>query len=445
MQKRLGGGLFITLICVFIYFGGCIPQNTPKPNNSESLSAEENINRAELAEKNRELAKAHYFYKAAAEIYAKKQNETQSSISRVSKQMNQAQKDIEKAIAFIDQGRCAEAQSLLDSALAVRTDHPKIKELKIQIENCESKGFVTPPPTEPIKPNGHPTNCKFIKKKEYEHIVKRGDEIGKLCKRIYGRTHHFKLVHAIAEYNQINPDRLKRGQRIKFPTIKCNNRTYYPNIPSPPTPAVTPIPSVGSTPPPDDGEEIYKHEHYTKGTEYLEKELFGKAKTEFNLVVQKDADYLDVRQKMEEATIGEMVKNGRTLFDNAQYDEAIREFQQVASLQRDNEIVIEYLHKAYFEKAKSCYQKQELAEMLTNLESCFSYQCNRCDQYKKANKIEIISEVATTLEKESTDNMNKTLLLQRQKALKLLQFIKPHDQKIKSRLTDTEKLLEGFE
>ncbi|MDM8556958.1 hypothetical protein QUF75_19705 [Desulfococcaceae bacterium HSG7] len=186
----------------------------------------------------------------------------------------------------------------------------------------------------------------------------------------------------------IDPNNLKKGQRIKFPIIKCKNSTYNPTFPHKlPSKKPTPIP----TPPtitPVNAEETYKHEHYSQGVEHLKKELFDEAKYEFDLVIQKEADYLDVMQKMEEATLGGMIKDGQNLFGMAQYDKAIAVFKQASGLQRDNSTAIEYLHKAYFEKAASRYKGQQQSKALMNFEKCFNYyhHCQKCKQYKKNEK-----------------------------------------------------------
>lgn len=442
MRKRFINGLHIAIIGVLIHSSGCetIDQNRKTTLASPDLTAEENINRATISEKNKDLAKALYFYKAAADIYAKKKKETQANISRISEKMNQAENHINTAISYINQGKCNKARKMIDNAFEIRNDHPKSNELKRKIHYCKQQ----PVPPKPTPPPPYRTKCKFLKGKEYKHIVKKGDELGALCKRIYGRTGHFKLVHAIVEYNRINPNDLKRGQRIRFPVIQCKNNTYYPIFPPVP-PEITPPVITTPTLTPDDTEETYKHDHYNQGVEYFDKGLFAEAKYEFDLVIQKDADYLDVMQKMEEATLGGMIKNGGFLFDKAQYDEAIHVFQEVKSLQRDNGIAIEYLHKAYFEKAKKWYEKQKLSQTLSTFEKCFSYRCPTCMQYKKLEKNEILSKIALSLEKKSKSNINKDILQQQQKALKLLKKLKPNDQAINNRLAETQKLLDGFE
>ncbi len=445
MKKLFVNILHVALIGVLFYFSGCTTTNHIRDSEpiSPSISAEENINRATISEKNRNLAKALYFYKAAAEIYEKKKKETHLKISRVSKKMNQAQKHINAAISYTNRGKCPEAKKSLKDAFAIRSDHPKSGELKMKIENCKQH---SKPGKFPILPR---TGCKVLKGKQYKHIVKRGDELGKLCQRIYGQTGRFKLVHAIVEYNGIDPNDLTKGQRIKFPIIKCKNNTYYPTFPKPdpikpsPTPTPTLIPTP--TPIPIDTEETYKHEHYNQGVEHLKEGRFDKAKYEFDLVIQKDADYLDVIQKMEEATLGGMIEDGLRLFDNAQYDMAIQVFQQVTGLQKDNRIAIEYLHKAYFEKAKSWYAKQKLPKAITNFEKCFNYRCPKCTQYKKLEKNKILSKIALSLEEKSKSNINKDILQQQLKALKLLKKLKPNVQEIDNRIAVTQKLLDGFE
>jgi len=438
MKKRLANGLHIVLIGILIHFYGCIP---PKPAPPfPGPTAEVNIARGAASEENGNLAQALYFYKVAAGIYEKKTKETYSDVSRVSKKMNQAQKYIDKAIVYINKGRCVQARKYFDDAFAIRRDHPKAGELKRMIQNCKE------PNTTPPSPLLHLTGCIVLKGKQYDHIVKPGDQLGELCQRVYGQTGRFKLVHAIVKYNKMNPNDLKRGQRIKFPAIKCKNNTYYPSFPDkpapPPIPTTTPVP----TPPPVDTEEAYKHEHYSRGVEHLKNERFGEAKYEFDLVSQKDADYLDVTQKMEEATLGGMIKDGRHLFDTAQYDKAIELFKQVSGLQKDNRTAVEYLHKAYFEKAVNWYKGRQLSKALTNFEKCFHYydRCHECRQYKKRDKRAILSQIAASLEKQSKHDISKNTLQQLVKALKLLRISVPDNRDVNRRLEDAPKLLDGF-
>ena len=446
MKKIFTTILHFALIGVVIHFSGCKTQEhtqriTP---NGHILNAKENIKRAKKSEQNKNLAEALYFYKAAAEIYEKKKKETHLMISRVSKKINHAQKYVDDAILFVNKGRCAEAQKLIDNAFAIRNDHPKSNELKRKIQHCKQQSVTSTSPRTSTPPTPYQNKCKFLKGKQYEHIVKRGDELGQLCKRIYGQTGHFKLVHAIVEYNRIDPNNLKKGQRIKFPIIKCKNSTYNPTFPyKTPPKKPTPAPTL---PTPFNPEETYKHEHYSQGVEHLKKELFDEAKYEFDLVIQKDTAYLDVMRKMEKATLGGMIKDGRDLFDKAQYDKAITMFQQVYNLQRDNGIAIEYLHKAYFEKAASWYKGQQRSKALTNFKKCFNYyhHCRKCKQYKKNEKKEIISKIALSLERESKRNIRKDILQQQVKALKLLKILEPDNQKVNRRLAEAQKLLEGF-
>jgi len=330
---------------------------------------------------------------------------------------------------------------MIDNAFAIRNDHPKTSELKSKIKHCKQRSASPPISTQ--------TGCKFINRKQYEHTVKQGDQLGELCKRVYGKTGQFKLVHAVVEYNGIDPDDLEKGQRIKFPIIKCNQKTYYPDFENkqpPPKPSPIPTPTVFPKPTPEDIEETYKHEHYSQGVEHLKQERFEKAKYEFNLVFQKDADYLDVTQKIEEAALGGMIKDGRGLFDTAQYDQAIKMFRQVSSLQRDNRTAIEYLHKACFEKALSRYKGGQRSKALTYFEKCFHYDqsCRECGQYKKKEKREFISRLASYFEKESKRDVRKDTLQQLVKALKLHIILFPDDKEANRRLAEAQKLLEGF-
>ncbi len=183
------------------------------------------------------------------------------------------------------------------------------------------------------------SDIKFI-----EHIVKHGETISNIAENYYG-THKtivfyepdkqkYMVSVIIQKFNKIDPKSLKIGEKIKLPAIE--------------------------------GLPFKKDDLNMKGEKYVA--------------------YRKMAEKITD--IQYHIDTGTKLFKEKKFKEAIVEFNTVIDITPDNEAVLEYLSKSYFQQGKAFLNEKKYIMADEAFQTTLKYnpECQECVEFIKETK-----------------------------------------------------------
>lgn len=448
------GVYLIGLLLLLLLLNGCNerrvrPNTSPKPAPSPFYR---HLEDGERAEAQKDLAQALDHYKQAL-IAAPQDSEHQvkahKRVKRVERKINLAIKRCQAYKSLLKQGKHAQAQKML----------ARVRQIWPYYKGCQAA------PTQPPRAFETPDvgSYQIIDERPLIHKIRAGDIISKLCQKYYGRTENYKLVHIIMHYNQINSKNLHAGQKIKFPTIRLNGKTYRPNGASPPRPepVITLAPRPQPTPPsaptiaPEPTPEhknyynqataLFRAGRYADAVAMLDKvprnsphkrealiisgqchfriaqmakqqKQFRQAKESYSqawLLCQRlqgvdwpyPCDQLDgliseCQAELKTEAMQEYFEKGQQLLKANRLDPAIEAFEKVLELDPLNKDALEYLYLLHFKKAARLRQRKAYRRALEEFMTAWEYNQNCAECQKSINRIKgVLYGKAKALEK----------------------------------------------
>ncbi len=446
------GVYLIGLILLLLLVSGCNERRVrPNPKLAPSPFYQ-HLEDGKQAEAQKDLAKALQHYKQAliaAPQESEYQVEAHKNVKRVERKINLAIKRCDAYKRLLAQGEHAQAQKML----------AQVRQIWPSYKGCQ------PTPTQPPRSFKSPNvgSYHILDGNPLIHKIRAGDIISKLCQKYYGRTENYKLVHIITHYNQINSQSLRAGQKIKFPTIQLNGKTYRPKGAPPPRPEpmITLAPTPRPTPPPaptivpeptpepmnyyNQATALFRAGRYADAAAMLanvpqnsphkrdalillgqchfriaqmakQQQQFQQAKESYlqaRLLCQRlqgvdlpypcdqlEALISECQAEMKTKTMQAFFKKGQQHLKANRLDPAIKAFEKVLELDPLNKDALEYLYLLHFKKAVRLRRNRSYRQALEEFMTAWEYNQNCEECQKSINRIKgVLYSKAKALEK----------------------------------------------
>jgi tetratricopeptide (TPR) repeat protein len=280
---------------------------------------------------------------------------------------------------------------------------------------------------------GSPAQPSAVQEAYTIHQIQPGESLAKVAQIYYG---DYKLFHVIASYNGItDPASIKVGQKVKVPRLEpsVEPETDSPYLPEaseskpvaelPGSPAqsadaarseasdtvdqVTGYRQMGidlfnqqkydeaivefqkvlnAAPEDADAIDYISRAYVETGREHLAANRLNDAKTAFITALDYDENCAEcqallARCRTIEADI--LTKEGETLFQNNQFDEAISTLERAVALNPGDATATNLLFQTHFQKALILYNKQDHLAAVSSFEKAAAIQsdCSECKRY----------------------------------------------------------------
>jgi len=187
---------------------------------------------------------------------------------------------------------------------------------------------------------------KRIQAKRYVvHTIEEGESLSKLAMMYYGDHKKFSLI---ANYNKISDATVVRvGRKIKVPEIE--------GVPFLVKDQDTDVEEIG--------------------------ELTSDQSREEAMPKQEDEEEGSLEEPVD--VVAMYLKHGIALYEGADYQDAIMEFNKVLNVNSDDVIAVDYLYKSYFQQAMISFAKRDYLSAKKGFEESLRYKsdCKKCDEY----------------------------------------------------------------
>ncbi len=278
-----------------------------------------------------------------------------------------------------------------------------------------------------------PAQPTTVKEAYTVHRIEPGESLAKVAQIYYG---DYKLFHIIATYNGItDPASIKVGETVKVPRLEtlaepATDSVYLPGAPDSKAVADTPeapvepaeatraetsesvdqvaeyrqmgidlfsqkkydeaiveFQKVISAAPEDaDAIDYISRAYVETGRKHLAANRLNDAKTAFTTALEYNENCADCQELLVRCRTIEadaLTKEGETLLQSNQMDQAIATLERAVALNPDNSAATALLFETHFQKGLDLYKKQDHLAAITSFEKASAIQsdCSECKRY----------------------------------------------------------------